>query len=510
MLLRLKTVKAKLIATTMIIFGVVLVSLTAVTNFSYRQSVMNGIDDNLTKSSADFANFQSRRRPGFRGGRGPNDRGGPDGGPFGPPNNGGFIGPEVPPELQNRGPGGPGHMGERRPRALDPTWSAPNMVPASLTDPAEIKKSAYDPQGFLEAKKGRIVYHTVFANGEPRRVISRPIVQDGTIQGVVQIAYALGTTFAGFDKLEALLVRIVIPLGLLMAGLASFLVVKRLLAPLRVINLEAGRIGEEGFGERLNSVGNDEFAALTGTLNGMLSRLEQLYKTEKESSERLAKIVDQQRRFTSDASHELKTPLTVIKAYLGILRGSKAKVSEESASLAAMEDAANRMNALLQDLLVLARTDSGAAIARLDCSLSHIVQKAIASIIDAAERTTFEATGDYNIHCAPEEVSRVFVNLIDNALKHSGSAEHVLVKITDAETHVMVSVTDHGAGIAPEHLPHIFERFYRADESRTSDTGGSGLGLAIVEQLVQANNGKISVVSELGKGTTFTVCFEKT
>jgi len=104
------------------------------------------------------------------------------------------------------------------------------------------------------------------------------------------------------------------------------------------------------------------------------------------------------------------------------------------------------------------------------------------------------------------ELVRVFVNLIDNAVKYSGSKEPIEILIGTEEGKVVISVRDHGTGISPEHLPHLFERFYRTDQSRTSSAGGSGLGLAICEQIVKSHGGAIAVASRPGEGTCFTVC----
>src|SRR5205085_424606 len=128
-----------------------------------------------------------------------------------------------------------------------------------------------------------------------------------------------------------------------------------------------------------------------------------------------------------------------------------------------------------------------------ECSLNDIVAKAIASVSGAADRTVVEAREEFTVLAAPEELSRVFVNLIDNALKHSDSTGPVFIGLEKQGDMVFATIQDQGKGIGPEHLPHVFERFYRSDESRASDTGGSGLGLAICEQLVKANGGTISV-----------------
>jgi two-component system OmpR family sensor kinase len=316
----------------------------------------------------------------------------------------------------------------------------------------------------------------------------------------------LGSALNALARQRATLLRWVVPFGLLLGFGASFLVVSSLLRPLRYMTAEAERIGKGGFGETLIPQGQDEFAALANTLNGMLKRLEQVYRLEQETNRRLEQTIDQQRRFTSDASHELKTPLAVFKTYLGLLKNSKGTVADEAELIQGMDESATRMNGLIQDLLVLARTDAGIAAQRAPCQVEEVVRKAIRATPAGLQRTVVLGGGPGKVLASESELVRVFINLIDNAIKYSGSSLPIEVEILVDDGKSKVLVRDHGAGIPPEHVPHLFERFYRTDQSRTSNTGGSGLGLAICEQIVKSHGGDISICSELGEGTTFTVC----
>lgn len=503
-----RTVRAKLTLITMSVIALLLFAIGFTSEVSARAATYQGIDRDLERRGEDFARMLSTR---------PN-RFGPPGGNGGPPNdNGQPMGPPM--NFDGNGPQGngspnPNGSGEQdRPRfqkRSDPMWVAPVAVdvPFSVANigKAPMAEKPFDQVGYERAAKGERNWRTVYVDGEPRRVYSTPARKEGKVFKVVQVAYSMADTIATLDKLHTTLLQFAIPSGVLLGGLASFFLVSQLIKPLRRITQEADRIGEEGFEERLRPRGNDEFAALARTLNGMLERLSQTYRLEKETSRRLQQTVDQQRRFTSDASHELKTPLAVIKANTGLLLHSPGEPEDLKESLQAIDAAASRMNLLVRDLLVLARTDSGRSATKpRACDLGYIVKEAITGVPKSKDRVALiNNAGGAVVVASPEDLGRVFINLIDNALKHSGTAK-VKVQIDSQGTNFRVLVADQGCGIEPQHIPHLFDRFYRIDSSRTVDTGGSGLGLAICKGIVESHGGQITVESVVGKGTTFTV-----
>jgi signal transduction histidine kinase len=536
-----RTVRAKLIVTTMIVIAVLLGVVGVVSDLSARRALMSSIDQDLQRRGEDFARMD-RRGPMGRGGNmdrrfvRTRDREMGErmfnsmGGPFpGPPPDG--LSPGEPPfdgrganrkgdgQRDLRGPGpvyrglfvinrGMGTFGlpPGVANAKDDDWVAPKVI-LLPRPPLALHEKPWDDRGYALATAGQGAFGTVMKDGEPRRVFSTPIRREGQIVAVVQVAYPLSDALNALDNLRNTLVTVAIPLGIVLAGLASLVVVGRLLSPLRRITIGADRIGAAGFGDRLPSHGNDEFAALARTLNGMLGRLEDTYRIEQETARRLEQTVEQQRRFTSDASHELKTPLAVIKANAGLLRGGGGERDEVLESVDAIDEAANRMNRLVRDLLLLARTAAGRPASLLrTCDLPHIVREAIRGVPGSHGNVVLEKPAtDVLVEASPEDLSRVFINLIDNALKHSGSSEPVEVRIETEGDEVQIRIADRGNGISPEHLPHLFERFYRTDRSRTSETGGTGLGLAICKGIVEAHGGRIAVESAVDKGTTFTV-----
>ncbi len=492
---RFRSVRARLTAITLLAFVLVVAVLASVSVVVSREAMKSSIDADLRRRGKDFAVEVGQRVDPDSGHRGspPQDRqDGPPGDDGGPHDGGGPPG------------GGPGRASA--PQRPNPDWIAPALISVGPERRGgDINSTPYDLDGYALARQGHENFTTAFVGGEPRRVFSVPVSKAGRVVNVIQVAYAMRPALESLDRMRWTLLFTIVPLGLLLGGLASVFVVNRLLKPLRHLNAEAIRIGRGGLGERLNSLGDDEFASLAHTLNGMVSHLEEGVRLEREVNARLLEGIERQRRFTGDASHELKTPLTVVKTYLGALKRSRRTVAEEAEAVGAMERAADRMNGLIGDLLTLARSDDGIAGSRTPCRLNEILREAADSVPGGAGRVRLRAEADVWVVGEFGELTRVFSNLIENAMKHSGTDEPIAVELAVADSMAVVTVADRGVGIAPEHLPHLFERFYRADKSRSSTTGGNGLGLAICESVVEGHGGSIDVESAVGKGAVFTV-----
>lgn len=250
----------------------------------------------------------------------------------------------------------------------------------------------------------------------------------------------------------------------------------------------------------------DELSTLAETFNQMLTSLEEAYQ--------------RQQRFIADASHELRAPITSIRCNLDLL--SKAHDLPETEMQAALTDAraeTARMGRLVNDLLLLAHADASSKdhlpdndlrfhIVDLDSLLLEIYRQYAPS----TERDAHEGPLLQLHHIVPvqvcgdsDQLKQVFIALLDNALKYTPHEGSVTLSLTQEESSAVVTVKDTGIGISQEDMPHIFERFYRADRARTRNRGGSGLGLAIVQAIVQAHRGSVQVDSVPGKGSTFIV-----
>jgi signal transduction histidine kinase len=240
----------------------------------------------------------------------------------------------------------------------------------------------------------------------------------------------------------------------------------------------------------------------------MLGRLEGAFDRQRALVCQLEALLAEQKRFTADASHELKTPLSVAKIHADLLLHSNPTEAEYKESLESIEDAVDRMSHLVQDLLLLAQTDAG-----------HMSKKRTAIIVrDLVEQAR-------HLHCvsngppidleqvdpsltvvgSEDELVRVFSNLVGNAIRHTPAPGKIVVRATMRDEQIVTCIIDTGEGIAAEHLPHLGERFYRVDSSRTREHGGTGLGLSICKRLVENHNGSLTFESEPGKGTTVTV-----
>lgn len=267
--------------------------------------------------------------------------------------------------------------------------------------------------------------------------------------------------------------------------------ISRSLRPLGAITEAAAEISEGKLERRIGLKADDsELGQLAVRLNETFAKLEESFA--------------RQARFTSDAAHELRTPLSVVISQAQLaLRGERTGEEYREMFEASLRGA-KRMQALTQSLLELARIDNGAGGRMESCDLKSLAAEALDAVSPAAgeRRAKIRAElGDASCAADVEAVTRVMVNLLNNALDHGG--DDIRTATSSDENGAWFSVTDDGPGIPPEHVPHLFERFYRADASRNRKTGGSGLGLAICKAIIDAHGGKIEVKSEAGKGTAF-------
>lgn len=286
------------------------------------------------------------------------------------------------------------------------------------------------------------------------------------------------------------------PLVLLAAGGGGRFVARRALSPVAHMTAIAAGIGIDRLSERVPlSGGQDELDALAETLNHMLARLEN--------------GVQEKRRLVADASHELQTPLAVMRAEVDVTLASPGLAPEAVEVLESAREEIDRMIRIVRNLLTLARFDEGTLqLLRRPVDLLEMAEETVESLsVLAKERgVSLTATGERALVDADAEYLRlVVVNLAENAVKYSGRGASVSVEVESGGGKVTLSVTDTGPGIPLEAQPLVFDRFYRIDSSRSKDSGGSGLGLAISKEITEAHGGRIELESEPGAGSRFTV-----
>ena len=323
---------------------------------------------------------------------------------------------------------------------------------------------------------------------------------DGSGAGAV--AVSLQSVDAAVHRLE--LVTWLVALGVL-AGLVVLgsLVVRVALRPLDAVERTAEDISVGDLSRRVPAGRpGTEIGRLSATLNGMLAKIESAFEA-REHSERTL------RQFVADASHELRTPLTTIRGYAELARkGAYEDAAAQERAMVRLESEAARMGGLVDDLLLLAHLDQQRPLNVTDVDLAPMVADGVA---DARARDP-QRRIDFTVPDSPVEVNvdadrfrQVIANLLGNALLHTAPGTPVHVSLTSSLGRARLVVSDDGPGLAPDQLARIFERFYRADASRTRASGGSGLGLAIVHAVVVACGGTVVVTSGDGAGTAFVV-----
>jgi two-component system sensor histidine kinase BaeS len=294
------------------------------------------------------------------------------------------------------------------------------------------------------------------------------------------------------DRIGRIRITAALAAVLLAALAASLLASRQVLHPVRRLTTATEQMARGELSTRVEIAGRDEVAMLARSFNGM--------------AQALADAEEQRRRMVDDIAHELRTPLTNIRGYLEA--GQDGVMPRDDEWNASLLEETTLLQHVVDDLQTLAQADAGRLTVRKDTTdLAGTVDLAIQALTAyaASRGIRIERTG--TVATAPHDRMRlrqVVGNLLTNAIRHAPSASVVTVDIAGGDP-VTVTVRDHGSGIAPQHLPHVFERFYRADPSRTRDTGGSGLGLAIVDQLVRAHGGMVTASNAPEGGAVFRV-----
>jgi len=289
----------------------------------------------------------------------------------------------------------------------------------------------------------------------------------------------------------------------LIGGVLLFLpLLRRTLRPLNRMVETVARIDAGSLNERFPAdQGQLEIDRLAESFNGMLERLAHSFEAEREAKE-------QMRRFIADASHELRTPLTSIHGFIEVLlRGAADRREQLYPALNSMQGESTRIKKLVEDLLTLAKLDRAPQLHLSEVRLDRLMEEMEPHLhMLAGEREVrFHLEAPILVKCDADKIKQVVLNLFHNAVQHTDAANGVIEVTVQAKNGQAVgSVRDNGAGIAEEHVAHVFDRFYRSDTSRTRKHGGAGLGLAISQSLIAAHEGKIFVESKLGAGSTFT------
>jgi heavy metal sensor kinase len=286
-------------------------------------------------------------------------------------------------------------------------------------------------------------------------------------------------------------------IGLVVFGLAGgWWGAGHVLRPIGQISSAAGQIAQGDRSKRINLRETEsELGQLATVLNHTFDRLDEAF--------------SRQVQFTADASHELRTPVSVILTQTQLALARERTAAEYRESLQICRRAAERLRALVNSLLDLSRVDAdGLGLALAECDLERVAGAALELVAPLAaqkEAVLRSSVEPVRLKADAAKLERVMVNLLQNALQHNKNGVEVRLTLQPREGYVLLSVADNGAGIPAEALPRLFDRFFRVDESRTGATGGSGLGLAICKAIVEAHGGSIRAESQAGQGAAFHV-----
>ncbi|MCM3668960.1 HAMP domain-containing histidine kinase [Mesobacillus maritimus] len=332
-------------------------------------------------------------------------------------------------------------------------------------------------------------------NGNRVRQMAAPVYQNQQVIGYIETLYSLKSLDLSLQRFKWKVSSLAV-IGVMIASIVGWYLAKKTLWRVDLIGKTAKAIASsQDFEQRVLYIGPpDELGQLTETFNQMLDSLEKAYKNQK--------------RFLSDASHELRAPLTTIRGNLDILHKMKNIPDIEKQEI--LEDIRNeaiRMSKLVSDLLSLARADSGQTSNKEVVNLSTLAVEVLDEIevwekeitVDAGIIENIKIWGDRDL------IKQILIILLDNAIKYTPLSGSIYVRINAQKRQAVIQIKDTGIGISPEEVPMVFDRFYRSDEARKKSPEGTGLGLSIAKSIVEEHHGGIKLNSVHGEGTEFIV-----
>jgi heavy metal sensor kinase len=337
-----------------------------------------------------------------------------------------------------------------------------------------------------------------FTSYEGLRVAVVPLSPDRTKQlGFAVVAESLDVITDSLSSLRRNFYAGV-PLILILASLGGYFLARKSLAPMALMNEQTRTITAGNLSSRLDVANpRDEVGRLATTINALLARLDAAFQ--------------EQQRFIADSSHELRTPVAVVRTEAEVALEREREPKEYQASLALIRDEAERLSRIVEDLFILARQPVATrGLMRGPVRLNSLVRECgrAAQVLAAKKglRLDFQdSVAEVSLSGDDELLKRLFLNLLDNAVKYTPPGGEITMRLTTHNGDARITVNDTGVGIAAEDQPRVFDRFYRVDKARSRTVGGAGLGLSIARWIVEAHEGKLSLESKAGTGSTFTV-----
>jgi two-component system heavy metal sensor histidine kinase CusS len=392
--------------------------------------------------------------------------------------------PSLPAILASRFPDQDGYELQVRTAAGEPLFRSVGIGSTGLLKP---EKARY---GF-----GAPTYESTTLDALwPARLASRMIPgPSGSL--LIQAAVTLAPNVRALDELVTIFLTLG-PAALACAVGGGYWLARKALSPVDRMAATAAEITATRLDRRLAEPdANDELGYLAHTFNDMIARLQRSF--------------EEVRRFTADAAHELRTPLAAIRTEAEVALRSPRSPERDARVLENLLEEIERLTRLVSHLLFLCREDTGIGVSHFrPVRLDNLVREVAEHMDVAAREKGLDLLVKLRFACAvqgeADRLRQLFFNLLDNAIKYTPPGGRVIVEDELSNGHARVIVTDTGIGIQGEHLPHVFERFYRVDSSRSSETDGSGLGLAICRSIAESHAGRLEIASELGVGTRVT------
>ncbi len=351
-----------------------------------------------------------------------------------------------------------------------------------------------NPDGVVRAAEGGSSFVWLNTGDDDVRILAEPIQNGDEFAGVLEVGRE--TDAKESLSFAARTIAISIPAILLFAGAGGWWLAGRALNPIDRITRTAATIEERDLSRRIDeALPDDEVGRLAATFNAMLDRIEDAF--------------SRQRRFTSDAAHELRTPLALMRSQIDVALQAERDPAIDQDTLEALGDDVDRLARMATSLLSLARSDAAGiqlTVGEIDLpDLLDLLAEQYAPVAGEARISIVLDTSRATIVADQDQIIQVLVNLLDNALRHSPGGTQITLGCRAGQERVRIWVADEGPGIPPEDLPHIFERFYRVESDRGRRRGGIGLGLSISKAIVEAHGGMIEIQSTPESGTIVTV-----
>jgi heavy metal sensor kinase len=359
-------------------------------------------------------------------------------------------------------------------------------------------KTPFDEIILKKARREKVTTYNVLLTDQryAHRLRSTPIFISSNLIYIVQIATYLKSMQKTLENFRANILLAIL-ISLILGSFGGWFLARRGLSPIAAIIKSTNKITATSLKQRLSDPhSGDEIDHLVSTINNMVNRLENSFK--------------KMSQFTADVSHELRSPLCSLKGETEVILSQERSAEEYRNVLINNLETFGSLNKVIDDLLLLSKADSGdvpldLVTLRLDKLLSNLYDlfKVLADqkniTFPTPQMETVEIKGDKT------KLQQLFSNLIDNAIKYTPSGGKINLSLEYHSHQAEVTVKDSGIGIIESELPHIFDRFYRVEKSRSKATGGTGLGLSICKWIVEAHQGKIKAESEPGKGSIFTI-----